>query len=709
MSSYRPKTKIDDSGTIADLPLDAETLGSYNKTDIRDGVIFYTSTGTAAKTSSPYTASLWNVTIDNRFPSTLKTGITISIKVPVAGNATYGTLLSVDGGTTYHPVCANVNTMVGTRYAVNCIIILTFDSTQTATAYYNSDSAITYTGVWKIAAYDSNTTTTYGTLNYYFRPYTGANRLTPYKVCALDKDNRVIPITTEQYMGTYSTSTTYAINDIVVSSSKYYKSLQNSNKNKAVTNTSYWTQITMPSKFTPNTTAFRPHKLYFYNSTTALASGAVTGGQTLTEIGYNTSVCSYTFWASCPTYKLIYLAGTYNTTTGLFTLDSSTYYVLVPDNTANITLSSYFSLGKDYILLGATYSSANYFQLFEINAMYTFDGTNLVPYDTYRANAISATVSSKYTKPAGGIPASDLAEDYALDSDLDSLEQSLAPVATSGEYGDLVNTPNIPTKTSDLNNDSGFIDNTYHDSSKQDTLATQTAYSAKGSSTKVPQITTNSLGQVTSITEVDISAGSNPKVDGITGSTITRYATCNTSAGTSAKTASVTNGTFALATGARVTVNFTYENTAYSPTLNVNSTGAKRIMYRKSITFGEKILGILYGPIDFVYDGTYWNIVTPKHSLPYKGEFTWTANYSNYEMLYGLFGNYKTIIFSCMIDSTDPGDHEEYDYYQCMAYAWYYMEDESGDENYSGWIKYFNGTSWVNVPNGTKVYYTAIV
>ena len=40
---------------------------------------------------------------------------------------------------------------------------------------------------------------------------------------------------------------------------------------------------------------------------------------------------------------------------------------------------------------------------------------------------------------------------------------------------------------------------------KQNALATQTAYSAKGTATKVPQITTNSLGQVTGITEVAIS------------------------------------------------------------------------------------------------------------------------------------------------------------------------------------------------------------
>ena len=42
-------------------------------------------------------------------------------------------------------------------------------------------------------------------------------------------------------------------------------------------------------------------------------------------------------------------------------------------------------------------------------------------------------------------------------------------------------------------------------SGKQDKLTSQTAYSAKGTATKVPQITTNSLGQVTGITEVTIS------------------------------------------------------------------------------------------------------------------------------------------------------------------------------------------------------------
>lgn len=39
----------------------------------------------------------------------------------------------------------------------------------------------------------------------------------------------------------------------------------------------------------------------------------------------------------------------------------------------------------------------------------------------------------------------------------------LANVATTGDYGDLINQPSIPTKTSDLTNDSGFVtgDTTY--------------------------------------------------------------------------------------------------------------------------------------------------------------------------------------------------------------------------------------------------------
>lgn len=53
--------------------------------------------------------------------------------------------------------------------------------------------------------------------------------------------------------------------------------------------------------------------------------------------------------------------------------------------------------------------------------------------------------------------------------------------------------------------DLGTVITSHQDiSGKQDKLATQTAYTSKGSATKVPQITTNTLGQVTGINEVTI-------------------------------------------------------------------------------------------------------------------------------------------------------------------------------------------------------------
>lgn len=46
--------------------------------------------------------------------------------------------------------------------------------------------------------------------------------------------------------------------------------------------------------------------------------------------------------------------------------------------------------------------------------------------------------------------------------------EDLAAVAMSGSYNDLTNKPTIPSKTSQLTNDSGFINSSYHDDTKQD-------------------------------------------------------------------------------------------------------------------------------------------------------------------------------------------------------------------------------------------------
>lgn len=83
------------------------------------------------------------------------------------------------------------------------------------------------------------------------------------------------------------------------------------------------------------------------------------------------------------------------------------------------------------------------------------------------------------------------------------------------------------------------------------------------------------------------------------------HGTCSTSSSTAAKTVSITG--FTLVTGAKITVLFSYKNTASNPTLNVSGTGAKPIYYKNAriepnmITAGSVI--------EFVYTGSYWRVI----------------------------------------------------------------------------------------------------
>ena len=83
------------------------------------------------------------------------------------------------------------------------------------------------------------------------------------------------------------------------------------------------------------------------------------------------------------------------------------------------------------------------------------------------------------------------------------------------------------------------------------------------------------------------------------------YGTCSTAAETAAKVVSLSG--FKLQTGAEVTVRFTVTNTASSPTLNVNNTGAKPIQYRNAaIAAGYLAANRTYR---FVYDGSSYELV----------------------------------------------------------------------------------------------------
>lgn len=86
---------------------------------------------------------------------------------------------------------------------------------------------------------------------------------------------------------------------------------------------------------------------------------------------------------------------------------------------------------------------------------------------------------------------------------------------------------------------------------------------------------------------------------------IHHFGTCSTAAGTAAKTVALSG--FVLATGAEITVKFSATNTASSPTLNVNNTGAKAIRYKNAaVPSGYIVANKTY---QLIYDGTYWQIV----------------------------------------------------------------------------------------------------
>lgn len=149
---------------------------------------------------------------------------------------------------------------------------------------------------------------------------------------------------------------------------------------------------------------------------------------------------------------------------------------------------------------------------------------------------------------------------------------SWATVSTgTSDYSSLTNKPSINSVTLSGNKTSS-------DLGLQPALATQTVYSAKGSATKVPQITTNNLGQVTSITEVTISQ---PTVNNATlslqknGTTVATFransasnVTCNITVPT--KTSELTNNS-GFITG--ITANNVTTALGYTPYNSSNPSG----------------------------------------------------------------------------------------------------------------------------------------
>lgn len=131
--------------------------------------------------------------------------------------------------------------------------------------------------------------------------------------------------------------------------------------------------------------------------------------------------------------------------------------------------------------------------------------------DTFTVSAVSGLTSLSDAEKWDIAIVTGTSETYILSDDPYSTAANWKKLATPTDAVTSVNTKTwaVTLDADDISDSSTtnkFVTATEKStwSGKQNALDTQTAYTSKGSATKVPQITTNTLGQVTGITEVTI-------------------------------------------------------------------------------------------------------------------------------------------------------------------------------------------------------------
>ena len=285
----------------------------------------------------------------------------ITCEIPVAGHD-YGVFISIDNGVTYKPISVTNTGRLTTHFEADRMITLVYDSNARTDSVYTVNGSTVRTNItdggWRVVNYYDSNSGDYNQRELYLRPYAATNTYR-YKLGGLDRDNRFQPI--------------------------------------VITNQ---TSSTIVAKST-NTAEFCVSKgLYYFNSASTINAGSLLSNQCLYKSISTPNIAYYNFNGTISGNRMLYLKGTYDTTTDTFKINGGTsvsntsWYTQVPTNTANITLSDYFISGNYYWLVGCTSYSNNEISLFINNPLYYFDGTNLVPVIARAGFAEKATVAS---------------------------------------------------------------------------------------------------------------------------------------------------------------------------------------------------------------------------------------------------------------------------------------------------------------------------
>lgn len=220
----------------------------------------------------------------------------------------------------------------------------------------------------------------------------------------------------------------------------------------------------------------------------------------------------------------------------------------------------------------------------------------------------TATLPAATASSAGVMTAAQYSKLDGIASGAEANVQADWNVTSTSSDAYIKNKPAIPDSTSDLTNDSGFITSADVPSASSTTPAMDgTAAVGTGTTwaradhvhpTDTSRASASDLAATTNLAERNSAVW---------------HATCSTAAGTAAKVAALDETTgFSLAAGVVVAVTFVYGNTATTPTLNVNSTGAKNIAIPSSATAQATGSGTTYNSwgayetILFTYSGSQW-------------------------------------------------------------------------------------------------------
>ena len=248
-------------------------------------------------------------------------------------------------------------------------------------------SSTLYTGAWPDAYYDS--TIVDRLYSSYERTYlySASDPLYRYKLCGFSSEGKIVPLTiTNQTSGTIVDKT-------------------------------------------PTTVPLNPKKgIVYYNATTNITAATTRIGSLYSEIPMSTP--HYTFNTSVPVDADIFLKGSYDEATGLFTLDTTSHtswYVFALKSSGN-NYDSVFVEGSCYMYVGPSSNTANYLQLKNDNPLYVFKNGKLI---SLELSALTTTWSDIVGRP---IKLSDFSNDIIS-------SWALAATKPSYSFSELNNKP----------------------------------------------------------------------------------------------------------------------------------------------------------------------------------------------------------------------------------------------------------------------------